>query len=308
MFMVSEKWRQFLACMRANVESGAVPIARINDAVRRILKVKLAWGLFERPRPAERFWSNHSSFGCAEHRAFAREAVRKSLVMLKNDNALLPLDRSARILVAGKNANSSGHQCGGFTVDWQGLEGAKPVPGATSVWEGIRQFAPNAELSEDPLAGEADPQRHDVAIIVIGERPYAEGMGDIRSSDQVIVEAGSRINGTLKALTAYGSTLDLSQLHPEDVACLRSVAEKGIPIVAILVSGRPLVAGPEISVSDAFVAAWLPGSEGAGIADVIFGDHDFQGRLGFAWPSTVPDANGQCAELYPPGFGLSYSA
>ena len=160
LFMVSETWREFIAAMLANVERGAVPIARIDDAVRRILKVKLAWGLFDRPRPAERPLSNHASFGCAEHRLVAREAVRKSLVLLKNNDQVLPLARDARILVAGKSADNAGYQCGGFTVDWQGLDGNERVVGGTSIWEGIRQVAPNAELSRDPLASEADPERH----------------------------------------------------------------------------------------------------------------------------------------------------
>lgn len=308
MFMVSEAWREFIDCLRKNVEQGVVPIGRIDDAVRRILYVKERYGLFERKRPRDRRWSNHSSYGGAEHRAVAREAVRKSLVLLKNEGRTLPLDRRARVLVAGKNADNLGHQCGGFTIAWQGTSGNAYVEGGTSIWAGISALAENAELSVDGSA--ADAERHDAAIVVIGEKPYAEGMGDIRADDSPIVETGSMINGSIKALQPYGGTLELARMHPEDLAVIESIAAKGIPVVCVLISGRPLIVNKELAAAQAFVAAWFPGSEGLGIAEVLFGEHDFQGRLSFTWPEregqplNVGDVPYE--PLFPFGFGHRY--
>jgi beta-glucosidase len=306
-FMVSEAWPEFLRLLRLNVERGVIPLSRIDDAVRRILTVKSAYGLFERPRPADRSWSDHPSFGGSEHRAVAREAVRKSMVLLKNEGALLPLDRQVRLLVAGKNADNIGHQCGGFTVDWQGMTNNAGIEGGTSIWQGIKQLAPHAELSLDGQA--ADAGRHEAAIVVIGERPYAEGMGDIRDGDAVVTEAGSRIRGSLKVLEAYGTNLELCRLHPEDLECIQTISQRGIPVITVLISGRPLLVNPELGRSSAFIAAWLPGSEGQGVADVLFGDHDFQGRLSFDWPASESDIGqpeGTRQPLFRRGFGLSY--
>jgi beta-glucosidase len=152
-----------------------------------------------------------------------------------------------------------------------------------------------------PDGTDADPAAHDVAIVVIGERPYAEGMGDIRVREQL--GAGSGPGGTVKRLPPYGETTELSRLHPEDLAVLRTVAARGIPVVGVLVSGRPLVVTQELAASAAFVATWLPGSEGQGVADVLFGDHDFQGTLSFSWPAGT---NRQAAPLFPVGFGLRH--
>ncbi|WP_439102234.1 glycoside hydrolase family 3 protein [Congregibacter sp.] len=306
MFMVSVDWQQFIRHLRTHVEKGSVPLSRIDDAVRRILRVKFAFGLFDKPRPSERHWSNHPGFGGAEQRKLAREAVRKSLVLLKNSNAALPIERSARILVAGKSAHNRGHQCGGFTIAWQGAEDNDSIEGGTSVWEGIQELAPHAVLSDDPLAKDADPERYDVAVVVIGEKPYAEGMGDVRPGDDVIVQAGSQIRGEMKVLEPYGRTLDHAVAHPEDLALIKSITAKGIPVVTILVSGRPLPVAPELAASDAFIAAWLPGSEGQGISDLLFGDYDFQGRLAFAWPKDAGSVeSGNYPPLFPRGFGLS---
>jgi beta-glucosidase len=193
MFMVSIEWRAFIDHLRDHVASGRVSMDRIDDAVRRILRVKVAFGLFEKSAPAERPRSLDKSYGGQAHRALAREAVRKSLVLLQHRNNVLPIDRKARILVAGKNAHNRGHQCGGFTVAWQGVTDNASIEGGTSIFEGIREYAPQAELSAADFGLDADPQQHDVAIVVIGETPYAEGMGDVRSGDNVIVEAGSQI-------------------------------------------------------------------------------------------------------------------
>ncbi|NJD10559.1 MAG: glycoside hydrolase family 3 protein [Gemmatimonadetes bacterium] len=305
MFMVSAKWPEFITQLLRHVREGTVPVARIDDAVRRILLVKLAYGLFERPRPAERPWSCHASFGSPAHRAVAREAVRKSLVLLKNDRAMLPLSRGARILVAGKNADNRGHQCGGFTIAWQGTSGNEQVVGGTSIWEGIRAAAPGAFLSPDGAA--AAPGRFDAAVVVIGEHPYAEGMGDLRRPDRP-VQRGSQALPLGTTLSPYGDTLELAATHPEDLAVIRRIAEAGIPVVAVLVSGRPLVVNAELAAAAAFVAAWLPGSEGQGVADVLFGDYPFQGRLSFSWPRQAHgDANRGdpvADALFPYGFGM----
>jgi len=310
MFMVSENWKEFIDHLKLHVNRGSISMKRIDDATRRILSVKFACGLFDKPRPAARFWSNHDSFGGQEHRAVAREAVRKSLVLLKNDGPVLPLQKNARIFVAGKNAHNRGHQCGGFSLTWQGLSGSENQQGGTSVWEGIRQVASNAVLSNGAHGNDADPKRHDVAIIVIGERPYAEGSGDVRSSDQLIVEAGSRIKGSMNMLTPYGDTLELASLHPEDLQTIKTVTDKGIPAVVVMISGRPLVVNRELAAASAFVAAWLPGSEGQGVADVLFGDFDFQGRLSFSWPASTESISAGRQKnqkpLFPFGYGLTY--
>jgi beta-glucosidase len=309
MFMVSKNWIGLIESLKQHVKRGSISMKRIDDATRRILSVKFAHGLFDKPRPAERFWSNHDSFGSSAHREVAREAVRKSLVLLKNDGQLLPLQKNARIFVAGKNAHNRGHQCGGFNLSWQGLSGNEHQLGATSIWEGISQVAPNAELSTSISGVDADPARHDVAVIVIGETPYAEGMGDVRRSDQVIVEAGSQIKGSMNVLEPYGKTLELTKLHPEDLRTIKTITDKGILSVVIMISGRPLMVNRELDASTAFVAAWLPGSEGQGVADVLFGDYDFQGRLSFSWPDSTefPSAGGQRIKpLFPFGYGLSY--
>ena len=310
MFMVSESWQDFIAHLIRHVQRGSVSMKRIDDAVSRILKVKLAYGLFEKPRPQERTWSNHASFGSSEHRSVAREAVRKSLVLLKNENRLLPLAKNARVLVAGKNANNLGHQCGGFSIVWQGTCGNEMVEGGTSVWEGIRQVAANASLSQEDYGADADPALHDVAIVVIGEHPYAEGLGDVREGNHLIVEAGSQIKGSINVLRPYGKTLELASLHPEDLRTIRTITEKGIPAVVVMISGRPLVVDRELEASSAFVAAWLPGSEGHGIADVLFGDFDFHGKLSFSWPGNSVNAPAghrkSHAPLFPRGYGMTY--
>jgi beta-glucosidase len=307
MFMVPEKWKAFIGHLRDLVWRGAVPMERIDDAVRRVLRVKFAYGLFDRPRPAERPWSNHPGFGSAEHRDVAREAVRKSLVLLKNENGTLPLDRNARILVAGKNADDRGHQCGGFTVEWQGVSGNSRIEGGTSIWEGIKELAPDAALSFD--GSQARDGDFDVGVVVIGETPYAEGMGDLRT--EAAAARGSHPELKTANMEPYGDSLELAELHPEDLETIRTIAAEGIPVVAVLISGRPLLVNPELEAASAFVAAWLPGSEGGGVAEVLFGDCDFQGKLSFSWPGSLSDHYNRGDEpydpLFPYGFGLRMS-
>ncbi len=330
MFMVSEKWQGFADSLRQHVIDQRVSMSRIDDAVLRILTVKLHYGLWDKPRPAERAKPYLASFGGAAHRSVAREAVQKSLVLLKNQKDLLPLSANAKILVAGKNAHDTGHQAGGFTIAWQGLSsaalaepspyatgiygqqsGAAPgqVEGATSVWEAICEYSPHAVRSVD--GSEATRGSYDVAVVVIGEKPYAEGMGDIRATDAIIGEESTKINGLMKVLHPYGRSLELRHLHPEDLQTLMRIANCGIPIVTVFIGGRPLVVEEELNLSDAFVAAWLPGSEGGGVADGLFGASEFTGRLSFSWPSRAPESNQKTADAplrFHRGFGLSTSA
>ncbi len=302
MVMVSVHWKKMLDTLGMLVESGRIPMSRVDDAVRRILEVKARAGLFERVRPSERPWANSDSFGSAAHREVAREAVRKSLVLLKHEGNVLPVSREVRILVAGKNADDRGHQCGGFTIEWQGTHGNDRIVGGTSIWEGIRAAAPRAELSRDGTA--ADANKHDVAIVVIGEEPYAEGMGDLRHGGAVPRGSGMQ---TMTNLAPYGDSLELAKRHPEDLATIERIRAEGIPIITVLISGRPLLTNAELAASDAFVAAWLPGSEGAGVADVLLGDYDFTGTLPFTWPATDEGEYGKVVAAFPRGHGLRHT-
>jgi len=336
MFMITDKWKEFIEHVKNNIQRGRIPMERLDDAVRRILRVKFKFNMFTKPRPAQRKLAVDSScFGSQQHREIAREAVRKSLVLLKNSDNTLPLDKNARILVAGKNANNRGNQCGGFTIEWQGVSGNDAIIGGTSIWEGIQAVAPNAVLSTDGAGKEADPDKHDIALVVIGELPYAEMLGDIRvaglhKEEEFISDADASSGEKSKARSRnnipadkieyealpvmdkgpYGTHLYHHQLHPEDIETIRNITSKGVPAVAIFVCGRPLVVNKELEESRAFVVAWLPGSEGQGIADVIFGDYDFQGKLSFSWPH-YDDENWNVGDegynpLFPHGFGLTY--
>ncbi len=284
LFMVPENWRLFLSGLMEQVELGHVSEARIDDAVSRILSTKIKMGLLDKPRPAQRVDASLPKPGCAAHREVAREAVRKSLVLLKNEQQTLPVNNSQRILVAGKNANNLGHQCGGWTVSWQGEKDGSNVDG-TTLWQAVSGRASQAVLSTELDGCDADPAKHDLAIVAIGETPYAEGFGDIRFDDEGLIQTGSMIQGLMNPLEPYGQSLALANLHPEDLACIRRIRKAGVPVVAVLMSGRPLVIEQELADSEAFVAAWLPGSEGGGIADVLFGDFPFTGKLPLPWPA-----------------------
>ncbi|WOH37053.1 glycoside hydrolase family 3 protein [Thalassotalea fonticola] len=310
MFMLPQNWREFIEHLISHIELGTVTIERVNDAVRRILSVKIHCGLFDMPRPKHRTWANHDDFGSLAHREVAREAVRKSLVLLKNQNGILPLDKKQKILVTGKNANNLGHQCGGFTIDWQGVTGNEFIEGGTSIWQGVEKVAPNATLLSDVSADTVNSAEFDAAIVVIGECSYAEGMGDIRNGNDIIVQTGSLINGEINIIKPYGDSLELANLHPEDYQTIKTLNAKNIPIITVLISGRPLVVNKELAASNAFVSAWLPGSEGQGISDVLFGDYNFQGKLSFSWPkkahSTSSIGDSPYCPLFSYGFGLSY--
>jgi beta-glucosidase len=281
MVMAPSKYREFFTTLKGLVEAGAVPMSRIDDAVLRILRVKAAMGLLgPAPGPAADP-AVQKSFGSAEHRAVARRAVRESLVLLKNERRALPLSKGARrIHVAGKSADDLGNQCGGWTITWQGQSGA-PTYG-TTILTAIRQAVPaktEVTYSKDGL-GAAGAE---VGVVVVGETPYAEMFGD-------------------------RTDLSLSQ---EDQDAIAAVKKAGIPVVVVLLSGRPMILGEALSDADALVAAWLPGSEGQGVADVLFGDYKPTGKLSFTWPRSMaqlPINVGDAAydPLFPYGFGLTY--
>ena len=282
MFMAPYAWQELYASTLAQVRSGEISRERLEDAVRRILRVKMKLGLFESARPYE---GRTELIGSGAHRALAREAVRKSLVLLKNDG-VLPIRSGARVLVTGPGARDIGMQCGGWTISWQGTGNSNAdFPHAESIYDGIRSAV---RAGGGTVVDEAD-SRPDVAVVVFGEQPYAETSGD-------------------RKLAVDNLRAPLGQL--------RALRKRGIPVVAVFLSGRPLWSNPEINASNAFVAAWLPGTEGGGVADVLVGDAsgrartDFTGRLSFAWPATVFPAmpgSPKGAILFPLEYGLSYA-
>ncbi|MBZ5724204.1 MAG: glycoside hydrolase family 3 C-terminal domain-containing protein [Acidobacteriia bacterium] len=277
MAMVPERYREFIAGLEGLVKEGKVPMARIDDAVTRILRVKFALGMMDQGRSQLADRKLQKSFGSAEHRAVARDAVRQSLVLLKNERGTLPLAKgAARIHVGGKNADDLGNQCGGWTIDWQGKSGAV-TSGGTTILAAIRKAVGSATrvtFAKDGTgaAGAA------VGVVVIGEKPYAEFDGD---------------------------RADLS-LAAEDVAAVNNMKAAGIPVVVVLLSGRPLILGEVLEKADALVAAWLPGSEGEGVTDVLFGDFAPTGKLSFSWPRTMQQLGERQAALFAYGYGLKY--
>jgi beta-glucosidase len=295
MLMAPDSWRELYDNTLAQARSGELPQSRIDDAVRRILRVKTVAGLFQRAAPKQRSDAgDFSRLGSAAHRALAREAVRKSLVLLKNDHGTLPLNPRAKILVAGDAADSIRAQTGGWTIDWQGDQNSNAdFPGATSIFGGIRAAVLAAGGSAVLSADGRYTDKPDAAIVVFGEGPYAEFEGD---RENLEFSGGS--------------------LH--DLEMLRRLRAAGIPTVAVFLSGRPLWVNRELNAADAFVAAWLPGSEGEGVADLLFRSaaadgYDFTGRLAFSWPDTAMpvsfDTAGKVSgALYARGWGLSYGS
>ena len=281
MVMAPQKHREFFTTLRSLVESGEVPLARVDDAVLRILRVKLAMGLLEEGRSPLADRRLHARFGSPEHRDLARRAVRASLVLLKNDRRALPLSKSARrIHVAGSNADDIGRQCGGWTITWQGAPG--PITTGTTILAGLRAAVPSTTQVTYAKDG-SGAAGADVGVVVVGEAPYAEFLGD-------------------KA--------DLS-LSAEDRAAIANVGQSGIPVVVVVVSGRPMILGDVAETADAIVAAWLPGSEGQGVADVLFGESGPTGKLPFTWPRTMAQVPVNVGDtpydpLYRFGHGLGY--
>jgi beta-glucosidase len=282
MVMIAGKHREFVKDLLELVQEGKVPMSRIDDAVTRILRVKFAMGLMDKNRSQLADRKLQKDFGSPAHRAVAREAVRQSLVVLKNDNKALPISKKiARIHVAGKSADNIGNQCGGWTINWQGKTG--PVtPGGTTILAAI-QGAVSKDTKVTFSADGTGAEGATLGAVVIGERPYAEGNGD-------------RTN------------LALDQADQEAIA---NVKKAGIPVVVVLLSGRPMILGDALTQADAFVAAWLPGTEGQGVTDVLFGDFKPAGKLSFAWPKSmdqIPVKTGdtKTAVLFPLGYGLKF--
>ncbi|OYD06874.1 glycoside hydrolase family 3 protein [Paludifilum halophilum] len=278
MFMMPYEWKEFLTTTEELVASGEVPVERIDDAVSRILRVKFEMGLFEKPY-TDRGLKERHSVGSKAHRKLAREAVRKSLVLLKNENNILPLSKDEKIFVAGEKADDIGIQCGGWTISWQGSSG-NITPG-TTILEGIKKEVKKdtaVTYSKNGIGAEG----HDVALVVVGEQPYAEYEGD----------------------------RDHLDLNEADLEVLENVKKSGVPTVVVTLSGRPLMIRDHIEDWDGLVAAWLPGTEGQGVADVLFGEYPFTGKLSFTWPKRFdqipmhPDDENY-DPLYPIGYGLS---
>ncbi|WP_433795397.1 glycoside hydrolase family 3 protein [Actinoplanes sp. CA-252034] len=285
MFMEPNTAALFQERLRAEVLAGRVPMSRIDDAVTRILRVKFELGLFESP------YATAGPIGTPAHRELAREAVAASQVLLQNTGNLLPLSPDARIYVAGRSADDIGMQSGGWTVDWQGRDG-DVIPG-TTILDGIRSAAAEVTFSAD---ASAPIGTSDVGVVVVGETPYAEGFGDVGSAPWSHGTAGQR---EPKSLT----------LQPADRAVVDKVCGAVDRCVVLIVSGRPQVITDQLAGIDAMVASWLPGSEGAGVADVLFGAKPFTGRLPVSWPRSagqvpVNVGDDDYRPLYPYGWGL----
>jgi beta-glucosidase len=278
MIMIPDRYEEFISNLTSLVEKGTVSASRLDDAVRRILTIKFRLGLFEQPY-ADRTYTG--SIGSAEHREVARECVQQSLVLLKNESNILPLNKNLqRIHVAGKNADDLGNQCGGWTISWQGSSGNITI--GTTILEGIENTVSTSTNVTFSLDG-SGAAGSDVGLVVIGETPYAEGQGD---------------------------RADL-RLSSEDIEAVENINNSGVPVVVVIVSGRPLIIDSILDKSDAIVAAWLPGSEGQGVADVLFGDVNPVGKLSHSWPremSQIPINYGDndYDPLFPYGFGLTY--
>lgn len=295
MIMAPTDWREFIRNTTLQVKSGAISEARLDDAVRRILRVKTRAGLFQKGRPSEQLLAGMQNLlGHPDHRALARRAVRESLVLLKNDG-VLPLHPGRKILVAGDAADSVSRQSGGWTVTWQGRDlSDADFPGATTIYAGIRAAVETAG-GQATLSESGDYSvKPDAAIVVFGETPYAEFEGDLETERGV------------------------DFVDERALAILRRLQAAGVPTVAVFLSGRPRFVTPEIEAANAFVAAWLPGSEGAGVADVLIAGadgtprHDFKGLLPFSWPAMAnqqPLNAGETpyAPLFPFDFGLRYN-
>jgi beta-glucosidase len=290
--MVPYDYVTFIEAMKEAVNNGDIPEPRVDEAVRRILRVKFALGLFEHPMPDKKYQGTVRS---REHLELARQAVRESLVLLKNENEALPLSKDTPVIfLAGEGANDIGLQSGGWTLEWLGKPGNDNE--GTTIFSGIKaavgsdtrvEFNREGNFNEFKDA-EGNPLVADVGIVVIAEQPYAEGVGD---------------------------RADLS-LSEEENKLLTEMAERSQRVVVILVSGRPRVITEQIPLADAWVAAWLPGTEGGGIADVLFGEYPFTGTLSYSWPRSneqIPininnsaDKTGCDAPLFPFGYGLAY--
>jgi beta-glucosidase len=292
MSMVPVDYVKFIDTMKQAVQNGDIPESRIDEAVRRILRVKFALGLFEHPMPDTKYQLTIRS---RDHLELARQAVRESLVLLKNEKDALPLSKDTPVIfVAGEGANDIGLQSGGWTLEWQGKvgnedEGTTILSGIkAAISEGTRlEFNRDGNFSEYKDS-QGTPLVADIGIVVLAEKPYAEGVGD---------------------------AADLS-LNEKETRLITDMKKQSKAVIVILISGRPRVITEQLPLADTWVAAWLPGTEGGGIADVLFGDFPFKGRLSFSWPRTNEQLpininnstgkNGCAAPLFPFGYGLNY--
>lgn len=289
--MVPDDWKKFIAATIEDVHAGRIPMGRIDDAVSRIIRVKLKTGLFNAspatgPHPAA------SVLHSAAVRDLAREAVRKSLVLLKNDRGVLPLRRTGKILVVGKGADSLPMQTGGWSLTWQGDQTTTAdYPNADTLLSALRKSFGSGQVDYSPSGAGVDVHKYSAVVMVAAEKPYAEGAGDI----------------------TFPTSMRHSSRYPEDLEALSQVSGKGVPVVTVLFSGRPVAANDLINRSDAFVAAWLPGTEAKGITDLLIAQtngrrkFDFSGRLSFDWPAgdCLPAKGGV---QFHRGYGLSLAS
>ncbi len=288
MAMVPSSAEAFMSSLKTLVEKGKVSEERIKDAVRRILRVKIRAGRFENPNGPEKYVGKTENIGSVAHRSLAREAVQKSLVILKNEN-VLPMSKVVPVFVTGSHADHTGLQCGAWTLGWQGTRG--PVPGATSILAGVDEVAKGARVENADTAN--------TILYVVGETPYAEWFGDFREKD-----FNNKLFTTEKSHTTHFESTDAN------VKQIKEWKAAGKKVVVVLVAGRPLPVTDLIDAADAFVMAWLPGSEGAGVADVLFGNVMPTGKLPHTWPKNakqipINDGDGKKG-LFPYGFGLTY--
>jgi len=292
MNMVPSNYVTFIDTMKQAVANGVIPESRVDEAVRRILRVKFILGLFEHPMPDKKY---QASVRSREHIELARQAVRESLVLLKNESNALPLSKETPVIfVAGEGANDLGLQSGGWTLEWQGKPGNDNE--GTTIFSGIKATVNSGTQVEYNRAGDfsefkgsdGNPLIADVGIVVLAEEPYAEGVGD---------------------------RADISLIHFEN-NLITHMKEQSKIVIVILISGRPRVITEQLPLADAWVAAWLPGTEGGSIADVLFGDYPFTGKLSYSWPrsneqlpiniNNSAGKTGCAAPLFPFGNGLMY--
>ena len=282
----------WISSIVAGVGDSSIPISRVNDAVKRILRVKFRLGLFDRPLSDATLRSNINS---AENRAVARECVRKSLVLLKNEDKVLPLKKTEKIFVVGTWANSLGAQCGGWTISWQGALTSAGLKGQT-ILQGLQELGGANVTFDTNGTNAANAANADKIVVVVGEKPYAEDNGDIKPT----------------------STPDFSSC--QNAGLIQTCFNSGKPVILVMITGRPLPVDTELPWCKAIVAAWLPGSEGGGVADVLFGDNDFIGKLSHTWPASagqIPinagpsygdEPHGSGGDpLFPYGYGLKYN-
>ena len=277
MVMVSgqgQPYKKFIRLLKENVEEGLIPMSRIDDAVTRILKVKIRNGLMDNPLVSN---ENLTLIGSMEHRAVGRQAVRESVVVLKDDN-LLPLSKDLQTLVvAGKGADNLGMQCGGWSIDWQGGQGDITI--GTTILDGIKKsVSDKTEIIYSKDGSDVVSNSDNIAVVVVGEDPYTEWFGDKENLD----------------------------LSAEDITLINTLKDKGFKVAVLLISGRPLNVANHIDQWDAFAAIWLPGTEGDGVSDILFGDFSSTGRLSFPWPVNTEEGSSADKEnlLFDIGYGL----